>query len=204
MSHGGSSAQIGCAFTFYGGKKIMKIALTTTGLFTAALVATSTLGGTTPISAAGTTRRVTATVDTVTLVVSDPIVEIKVEQTDTWATAPIDSAESEFRMEIEEPLRVIIEVATAMLVFDCNGNTIPDATEIAGGATDADGDLVLDSCEYAIGDLNLNGVIDSADTSILLGWWGIASPVYGDLNGDNVVDAMDLGIILGRFGVPVY
>ncbi len=182
----------------------MKNELTMTGLITVALIATTTLGGTAPMSASGTKRKVTATVDTVTLVVSAPVVEMKVEATSTWTAAPIESVQSEFRMQLEEPLRPVIEVITAMLAYDCNGNSIPDSTEIAGGAPDADADLILDSCEYAIGDLNLNGVIDNADTSILLGWWGVSSPVYGDLNGDGVVDAMDLGIILGRFGVPVY
>ena len=47
-------------------------------------------------------------------------------------------------------------------------------------------------------------MIDGADVSILLGWWGIPNPLYGDLNADNVVDARDLGIVLGRFGVATY
>ena len=90
------------------------------------------------------------------------------------------------------------------MVFDCNGNGIPDATEIANGAQDFDNDGVLDSCEFAFGDLNLNGVVDSLDVSILLGWWGVPNPLYGDLNGDGVVNAIDLGTLLGRFGVVTF
>ena len=87
---------------------------------------------------------------------------------------------------------------------DCNANSVPDSTEISNGAQDSDSDGTLDSCEFAIGDLNLNGFIDSYDVSILLGWWGITNPLYGDLNGDNVVNAYDLGIILGRYGVVTF
>jgi hypothetical protein len=182
----------------------MKISLTSCGLLTAALIATTTIAGTVPLAAASTKRKVTATVNTVTMLVSTPVVEMKISEASAWTAAPIDSAQSDFRKVVEEPLRVIISAATAMMVFDCNNNGTPDTAEIAGGAIDSDNDLILDSCEYRIGDLNLNGVIDNYDTSILLGWWGIPSPLYGDLNGDLIVDAMDLGILLGRFGVPVY
>jgi len=75
---------------------------------------------------------------------------------------------------------------------------------IAGGAMDWDNDGILDSCEFRIGDLNLNGVIDSQDVSILLGWWGVPNPLFGDLDFDGIVGPRDLGILLGRWGVVVY
>ena len=101
-------------------------------------------------------------------------------------------------------VHILLPIIVALTSFDCNGNGTPDGVEIAGGAADWDNDQILDSCEYKVGDLNLNGVIDGADVSILLGWWGIPNPLYGDLNADNVVDARDLGIVLGRFGVATY
>ncbi len=47
---------------------------------------------------------------------------------------------------------------------DCNGNGIPDADEIAGGAADCDGNGVLDECEAFGGDCDGNGVLDVCET----------------------------------------
>jgi hypothetical protein len=183
---------------------LSKNTLLASTLLASCLLAQSSIGGIAPLAASGPKRRVTATIDTSTLLVSAPVVEKSNDSSGVWTAAPTDSAQSEFRKTLEEPLRPVVAAATAMMIFDCNSNGIPDTVDISNGATDSDADLVIDTCEYNIGDLNLNGVIDSADTSILLGWWSISNPLYGDLNFDGVVDAMDLGIILGRYGVPVY
>ncbi|MCB9838539.1 MAG: hypothetical protein H6813_04305 [Phycisphaeraceae bacterium] len=50
-----------------------------------------------------------------------------------------------------------------------------------------------------VGDLNGDGVIDTADLGSLIGVFGGSSPA-GDLNCDGVVDTADLGIMLGLFG----
>lgn len=168
------------------------------------LLAESTVGSNSPLAASGPKRRVAATVNTVTQIVSTPVVEKKNEATNTWSPAPTESTQSDYRKTVEEPLRPVVSAYTAMMILDCNNNGTPDTVDIANGAVDSDADLVLDSCEFRVGDLNLNGIIDSADVSIMLGWWAVPSPLYGDLNLDGIVDAMDLGIILGRFGVPVY
>lgn len=168
-----------------------------------AIVADATLGGTAPLAASGTKRRVSATVSTTTAIVSEPVVEAKNTTTNVWEPAPLDTGATAVRKGVEEPYRPAIAAATSML-FDCNNNGQLDTVEIANGAPDTDSDAVLDSCEYAIGDLNLNGLIDQQDLSILLGWWGIPNPQFGDLNNDGAVNALDLGIILGRFGVVVY
>ncbi|MEC8114222.1 MAG: hypothetical protein VX104_00075 [Planctomycetota bacterium] len=47
---------------------------------------------------------------------------------------------------------------------DCNGNGIPDADEIAGGADDCDANGVLDECEVFGGDCDGNGVLDVCET----------------------------------------
>ena len=181
----------------------------TTTILAAAIVATAfvaeaTIGGTAPIAAVGNTRKVSATVNTTTNIVTAPVVEVKVAATNTWQPAPVDSQATEVISVLEQPIRPYLPAITAFLIFDCDGNGIADSIQIGNGAQDSDHDGVLDSCEFKVGDLNLNGVIDSADVSILLGWWGITNPLYGDLNGDNVVNAQDLGLILGRFGVVVY
>lgn len=90
------------------------------------------------------------------------------------------------------------------LTTDCDENGIPDSTDISNGAADVDTDGVPDRCELAVGDLNLNGVIDQADMWIMLGWWGNLIPQYGDLNLDGKVDGYDLGICLGRFGLVIF
>lgn len=180
------------------------LVVTSVAVASAALLASISIGQSASLSASGSKRRVAATVNPTTLVVAAPVVEKKVEATQTWAMEPTESVTTSVINIGEQPNRPIIPVVAALTVFDCNANGIPDATEIANGAADFDNDGVLDSCEFRFGDLNLNGVIDSLDVSILLGWWGIPNPLYGDLNSDGVVNAVDLGTILGRFGVATY
>jgi len=173
-------------------------------LVVTALVATDTLGGTNPLAASGSKRRVSAVVETTTNIVTAPVVEKKIESTQTWVAEPTESVATAIDIAIEAPIRPWIPVIAALTSTDCDSDGISDAVEISAGAMDWDNDGVLDSCEYALGDLNLNGVIDGQDVSILLGWWGIANPLFGDINGDNAVDARDLGMLLGRFGVVTY
>ena len=52
---------------------------------------------------------------------------------------------------------------------DCNNNGIDDPIEIAVGCSiDSDLDGRLDQCEYAKGDLDLNGTVDSGDLALVL------------------------------------
>jgi len=85
-------------------------------------------------------------------------------------------------------------------VVDCDGNGTEDSTDIANGAADTDGDGRLDSCEQALGDLNLNGVIDQGDIFIVLGWWHFPIGAPCDFDGDGLVGGRDLGFVLARFG----
>ncbi|NBX37553.1 MAG: hypothetical protein EBR10_10105 [Planctomycetes bacterium] len=90
--------------------------------------------------------------------------------------------------------------AQESVINDCDGNGIDDAEDIASGADDSDSDGRLDQCEFAYGDLNLNGIVNQQDVSILMGWWGISSPQYGDLDGDGSCGPKDLGVLLARWG----
>lgn len=180
------------------------IVVTSIAVGIAALLASTTVGQSASLAASGSKRRVAATVNTTTKVVSAPVVEKKVEATETWAVDTVATVTTAVVNVAEQPMRPFIPVIAALTVFDCNGNNIPDTQEIAGGAADSDNDGVLDSCEFAMGDLNLNGVIDISDLYILLGWWSIPNPLYGDLNRDGTVDSADLGIILSRYGVVTY
>ena len=180
------------------------LVLISTVLVGAAMLADASLGNTSTLTAAGSKRRVSGTVNNTTKIVAAPIVEKKIESTNTWVAEPADTTTTTVIKMVEEPIRPIIPVFAAMTSFDCNNNGVPDTVDIANGAIDFDNDQIIDLCETSLGDLNLNGVVDSFDVSILLGWWGIPNPLYGDLNSDGTVNAFDLGVLLGRFGVATY
>ena len=84
---------------------------------------------------------------------------------------------------------------------DCDGNGVPDSCDIAAGESDANLNGVIDACELARGDLNLDGVINGADLALLLSIWGSSNPPTGDLNGDGSVGGADLTILLSNWGV---
>ena len=56
------------------------------------------------------------------------------------------------------------EISASCDANDCNGNGIPDADEIAGGADDCDANGVLDECEVLGGDCDGNGVLDVCES----------------------------------------
>ena len=58
---------------------------------------------------------------------------------------------------------------------------------------------VLECVSGLVGDLNNDGVVDTADLGILIGAFGTADPI-ADINGDGIVDTADLGILIAAFG----
>jgi hypothetical protein len=69
-----------------------------------------------------------------------------------------------------------------------------------GQFTDLGGNAFCTGCP---GDLNGNGIVDGADASIMLGYWGFSGvgiPIPADLNNDGTVDAADLATLLGAWG----
>ena len=58
---------------------------------------------------------------------------------------------------------------------------------------------MADICQLRSGDLDLNGMIDERDMSILLNMIGL-DPVFGigDMDGNGVLDAADVGMILNQ------
>ena len=89
---------------------------------------------------------------------------------------------------------------------DCNANGLLDVCEIAGGyATDANKNGVIDSCESSdagcTGDIDRDGMVGSADLSLLLAAWSNPkAAAEADLTGDGIVDGMDLGTLLEAWG----
>ncbi|MEY3024785.1 MAG: hypothetical protein RJA16_1611, partial [Planctomycetota bacterium] len=77
-------------------------------------------------------------------------------------------------------------------------NNEPD--EIVGEYVDGGDNDVCDGC---FGDLTGDGVIDGADLSVLLGFWGPCNVGFcesADLTGDGQIDGADLSVLLGGWG----
>ena len=149
----------------------------------------------------GSKKGIQAVIEDDCEMVLDTVVYTKVGT--IWVADEAETCVTEDAMLEEAPLKGELEMWSFFTV-DCNGNGISDATDIANGAMDWDADGTPDSCELDAGDLNLNGVVNGQDLSILLGWWGISNPLYGDLNHDGTVNGIDMGIMLGRYGALVF
>lgn len=180
------------------------MALALAAVVAAGAVTTLGVGGGQAVSSSGSKRKVEATVDDSSRRVTEHKVQKRERVEDPWLDEESDSYTSTIRKCIEEPIRPYLPLCTALMMFDCNSNGILDHHEIHCGAIDSDGDGVLDSCERAVGDFNLDGMIDGMDLCILMANWGVPNPQFGDLNCDGTVDAIDLGILLGRYGVVVF
>ena len=143
----------------------------------------------------GVVKGQTATKKVVVQEVSADIVEVKVlakTSTNTWVVADDLTAEANQAEQIAPALGSIT---------DCNENGIDDAADISAGAeNDIDGDTKPDSCEIALGDVNLDSTVNGADASSVLGWWTLSYSPTSDCNFDGNVDGMDLAIVLAAFG----
>lgn len=84
--------------------------------------------------------------------------------------------------------------------LDCNANATLDACEISSGSPDEDQDGRPDSCQYALGDFDLNHLVDSGDLAILLMYFGDPFAPFGDLDGDRIIGFGDLAVLLMGFG----
>jgi len=156
-------------------------------------VAATLLSG--PCLADGVVKGQTATKKVVVEETSSDIVEVTVlEKTalNTWVVS------DDLTNETNDAEQTTPAAGT---ITDCNDNGIDDAADIAAGtADDIDGDGTPDSCEIAAGDVNLNGIVNSADVNIVLGWWGLDYSPTSDCNTDGTVDGHDLAMVLAAFG----
>jgi hypothetical protein len=86
--------------------------------------------------------------------------------------------------------------------FDCNGNGVGDAQDIADGTSpDVNGNGIPDECE-CLGDLDGDWAIGLSDLAILLAHYDTASGATyedGDINGDGAVDLADLAALLAVY-----
>ena len=87
---------------------------------------------------------------------------------------------------------------------DCDENGIDDLCDILDDPSrDVDGDGRLDACELSRVDLNLDGIVNAADLSILLANWGSVPPALGDITGDGLINAADLSALLAAWGLDL-
>ncbi len=88
--------------------------------------------------------------------------------------------------------------------FDCNGNGIGDAEDLANGtSSDLNGNGIPDECD-CLGDLDGDWDVDLSDLAQLLANYGMtggATYEDGDLNGDGDVDLNDLAMLLSVYGM---
>ena len=89
---------------------------------------------------------------------------------------------------------------TVFAMRDCLNPGEPDACGIlAGEVPDIDRNWLPDSCQRALGDLTLDGVIDSGDLAVVLSAWS-SDDADADLNDDGIVAASDIMELLNRWG----
>jgi hypothetical protein len=85
---------------------------------------------------------------------------------------------------------------------DCNGDGIVDYGQILDGTfEDANENGVPDACE-CFADVNQDGIVNGADISAVLGFWGLAGKPLpaADITRDGIVDGADLAVLLGSWG----
>ncbi|MFG0253052.1 MAG: sialidase family protein [Phycisphaerales bacterium JB038] len=88
---------------------------------------------------------------------------------------------------------------------DCNFNGIPDECELAAGtAVDLNDDGILDQCQRCVGDVDGDGATGQSDLGLLLVTYEIdpGNPLYNgdaDLDADGDVDQADLAILLADY-----
>ena len=88
---------------------------------------------------------------------------------------------------------------------DCDADGQADRLQILLGASDKNGNLILDSCEGdpCPGDISGNGGVDGVDLTVLLGSWGTdgtGGEFFADINNDGIVNGADLAVVLTGWG----
>ncbi|MSR34370.1 MAG: hypothetical protein EXS12_06180 [Phycisphaerales bacterium] len=84
---------------------------------------------------------------------------------------------------------------------DCDADGYGDICAIATNVVaDLDGNGVPDPCQYAYGDLDLDGEVGSGDVGLILLSIGESGDLIEDINNDNVVDSADVGLALLNYG----
>lgn len=75
---------------------------------------------------------------------------------------------------------------------------LPNAAAIFGGPAPI-ARMTITRLTPLTGDLNADGIVDTADLGLLIGAFGTNDPT-ADMNDDEIVDTADLGLLIGNFG----
>ncbi|MFO0874276.1 MAG: M12 family metallo-peptidase [Phycisphaerales bacterium] len=78
--------------------------------------------------------------------------------------------------------------------IDCDGNGVDDATDIALGAADANGDGILDACQDCDGDGVIDPVAIAEGLAVDLDANGVPDACQPDCNGNGVPDVLDIAL----------
>jgi hypothetical protein len=79
-----------------------------------------------------------------------------------------------------------------------NGDNCPQIANANQADTNSNG--IGDVCEFARGDLNLDGIVNASDVPLFFNAWGSTGASPADFNFDGVVNAADFSILLGNWG----
>lgn len=96
-----------------------------------------------------------------------------------------------------------IAAGTNLPAFDLTGDGLVDENDLSQWIVDAGAANLPSQNAYLLGDLNLNGIVDSTDLGLLLNNFGSSNDVaycHGDVKADGIVDSTDLGRLLNNFG----
>ena len=88
--------------------------------------------------------------------------------------------------------------------LDCDGDGVGDACVLAQYGNDVNSNGVPDACEFAAGDVDLSGVVDSGDLSLVLLDFGPCPGCATDLDGSGETDSGDAALVLLGFGPMPY
>lgn len=83
---------------------------------------------------------------------------------------------------------------------DCNGNGRDDACDLGDPLLDGNDDGLIDTCQYAQGDLDFDGTVGGEDLLIVLANWLVPTPSQPDITGDGMFDGSDLAVVLANWG----
>ena len=88
--------------------------------------------------------------------------------------------------------------------LDCDGDGVGDACVLAQFGSDLNTNGVPDACEYAAGDVDLSGVVDSGDLALVLLDFGPCPGCVTDLDGSGETDSGDAALVLLGYGPIPY